>query len=269
MLARWKARLGTPPVYWWEPRGKPKHGFGRNFGDELNPWLFERIKGFTPRRAKPTSSGKTLAIGSVLHLAHPGDIVWGSGLNGKLRDDRGGIILPSAPAQVDFRAVRGPLTRDLLLQAGADVPPVYGDPALLLRQFVAPLADSERRGTLIIPHFTDYADTCAALPDDPDLRIMRVDAPVEAMVDAIHGSARVLTTALHGIIAAEALGVPVTFFRMRSVETLFKYEDYFAGTGRSLTAPPNGLQAALDGPTLPDWRVPEPLTRGLLETCPF
>lgn len=269
MFERWRARRATPPLYWWEPPRRSKHGFIRNFGDELNPWLFEQIKGFAPQRAKATHYGKTLAIGSILKIGCPGDIVWGSGLNGKLLDDQGNISLPPQPEKMDFRAVRGPLTRDLLLRAGADVPPIYGDPALLLSQFIPKRPNSERRGTLVLPHYSDFIATQLAMPDDPNIRLLRVDAPPLEIVEAINGSERVLTTALHGIIASEALQVPVTFFRMGSIEALFKYEDYFAGTGRSLTGPPMGLHSALDATPAPLWAAPPEHLVQLLESCPF
>lgn len=269
MLERWRARRSTPPLYWWKPPARTKHGFIRNFGDELNPWLFEQIKGFAPRKAKSTSRNKALAIGSVLHCGLPGDLIWGSGLNGKLLDKDGNIALPAHPEQLDYRAVRGPLTRELLLRAGADIPPIYGDPALLLDRYIPRRPDAERHGTLVLPHYTDYAAAVRNLPDDPGIRLLRIDAPQSEVTAAINASARVITTALHGIVVAEALGVPVTFFRMGSTEALFKYEDYFAGTGRSLAAPPSGLRNALDAEPLTLWQAPAHQMQQLLNACPF
>lgn len=265
----WWNRSEQRPLYWWQPSAGARHGFTSNFGDELNPWLYRHLTGKQAIQANQKTRKKILGIGSTLHAARPGDTVWGSGLNGKVRDDRGQIYLPPRLRKVDFRAVRGPLSRELLIRAGANVPEVFGDPALLLRKFIQPLPPEQRHGTLILPHYSDFEQTQLAMPDSPELRLLRIDAPVETVLQAINSSARVLTTALHGIIAAEALGVPVTFLRMGFVEDPFKYEDYFAGTGRSLNEPPTGLQVALDCETLPRWTVPDNLTERLLETCPF
>jgi pyruvyltransferase len=51
----------------------------------------------------------------------------------------------------------------------------------------------------------------------------------------------VLSSSLHGIIVAEAFGVPVRFVMPSGGESLFKYEDYYAGTGRTLIEAPSGF----------------------------
>lgn len=269
MLKPWWNRRGSPPLYWWRPAAGARHGFTSNLGDELNPWLYKHLTGQQAMLAKPRTKKKILGIGSILHAARPGDTVWGSGLNGKVRNDHGEIYLPPDLHKVEFRAVRGPLTRALLVQAGGDVPEVYGDPALLLSQFVQPLPPVQRRGTLILPHYSDHEQTLRELPDSPEIRVQRIDAPVETILEAINSSARVLTTALHGIVAAEALSVPVTFFRLGTKEDMFKYEDYFAGTGRSLDAPSQGLYPALQSSTLPPLYPVVELKQKMVDSCPF
>src|SRR5689334_3383682 len=95
------------PLFYWDAR--PQWGFS-NFGDVLSEELIERIVG---RKISIASSSfdenkKILAIGSIMNYAKEGDVIWGTGINGK------------SPAQayrftqLDVRAVRGPLTREFL-----------------------------------------------------------------------------------------------------------------------------------------------------------
>ena len=70
----------------------------------------------------------------------------------------------------------------------------------------------------------------------------------------------VVSSSLHGIVVAEAYGVPAVPVAS-STEPVFKYEDYYAGTGRELPAPAatwqDGLRAA-PAPPISHWS-PEPL----------
>ena len=86
-------------------------------------------------------------IGSVLQWTSSKDtIIWGSGcLNSK---DEGWSKVEK-PLRVC--AVRGPLTREVLLKHGIDCPPIYGDPVLLFpRYYTPPNFKSNKIG--IIPH---------------------------------------------------------------------------------------------------------------------
>ena len=42
----------------------------------------------------------------------------------------------------------------------------------------------------------------------------------------------ILASSLHGLIIAEAYGIPARYVRLSEEENLFKYRDYYAGTGR-------------------------------------
>ncbi|MDR0546427.1 MAG: hypothetical protein LBG77_02390, partial [Dysgonamonadaceae bacterium] len=135
-------------VYWW---GHGNDTFS-NFGDALNPVLIENLSGMNVAKAacskistllmmkkvfglvakrnswdelKLTFYGWTarkiiFAVGSVIQWnGHKKSIIWGSGL----------LYRDAYPQKCQVRAVRGPFTRERLLELGFDVPPVYGDPA--------------------------------------------------------------------------------------------------------------------------------------------
>ena len=242
-------------------------GIASNFGDELNRDLYRWITGKEPLKAASRTRGKVLAIGSVLHLAQPRDVVWGSGLNGKVKNAAGGIALPKHPDSIHFKAVRGPLTRKLLMEAGADVPEVYGDPALLVGHFVKPLA--ERRGTLVFPHFSDMAATLNQWSHPSETLIWNAQAPVESTIAAINASERVVTSALHGMVLADALGVPVVPMRIGTEESTFKYHDYWLGTEREPLEFVQGLNSALEANPVMAPALPENFLERLLASCPF
>ena len=201
------------------------HGEG-NWGDILTPLLVERLAGVRPRFSR--RGGKLLAAGSILHQARRNDIVWGAGL-----------LSPSmAPSRkiavtLDCRAVRGPLTRAALIELGASVPEVYGDPGLLAGRLFDVSGIAIRHPLGVVPHYTDLARTRAALPFD--LPIVDIRGGLETVVQQIAACAVVAASSLHGIIVAEALGRPVVWFKLGEEVWgwPFKFLDHFLATGRT------------------------------------
>lgn len=187
---------------------------------------------------------RLLTVGSILHLAQTGDVVWGSGRNGRLREEQHRF------GQLDVRAVRGPRTRDWLLDRGVDCPEVFGDPALLLpivRPDLVVLAGTKRHRVTFVPHIDDpWRQECHGL------RTISPRANVEKVLRAIVQSELVVATSLHAVIVAEAFGVPARSI-VNQAEPEFKFADYYLGTGR-----PNYVRAssipealALGGETAP------------------
>ncbi len=194
-----------------------------NFGDLLGPLVVEKLLAL---RSIPVASGRRarlLSVGSIIHLSQDGDTVWGTGVNGKMS-------LEGVPVNtLDIRAVRGPLTREVLGQYGADVPEIFGDPALLLPALfpeLVEMAHQKQHKLAVIPNLNETT----LVSDCPDYVNPRGDTL--SIVRRLITSEKIVSSSLHGIIIAEAFGVPCTFVQPRA-EPLFKYRDYFAGTGRS------------------------------------
>ena len=222
-----------PRVVHWNPRAAL--GTGRiltrikvgprvdNFGDLLGPHIVARVRaalGLGPERSR---SQRLLAVGSIMHLARDGDVVWGTGINGKMLQD--------AYPRLDVRAVRGPLTAARLRRGGVETPEVFGDPALLIPHL---WTDDElgiergSGGTVLVPNLHDR-DRFPADAVDPQ-------GDFVACVRAIASADLVVSSSLHGIVVAEAYGVPAVLVAS-STEPVFKYEDDYAGTGRQLPTP--------------------------------
>jgi len=207
-------------LFWWRSPA------GVNFGDYLSSVIVTKMAAdadcfLDEERPAPA---RLLAVGSILHFARDGDIVWGSGVNGKVPVER------HSYRHLDVRAVRGPLTRDFLLRRGIGVPEIFGDPALLIADLLATR----------FPGPAERTDPVAFVPNLHDLPSMQgwenVISPLDpwwSVVRRISRARHVISTSLHGLVVADAFGVPCTYLRLSEEENLFKYEDYVLGVGRS------------------------------------
>lgn len=231
---------------------KRKDG-GRNFGDDLSPLIVAAVTGRAVEHARLVDADLA-AIGSILDrvLRHRkwrllrGRLtplrLWGSGFISE-GPQRGAWGL--APL-----AVRGPLTRDRF--GLADGLPL-GDPGILCRDLVPELPRPSRAWG-VIPHFEDET---SPLVDALCERLGALRIPVSgddpvATLRAIAGCAGVVSSSLHGLIAADALGIPnwrVSFGRELKGGD-FKFRDYGLVIGRAAFA--STPSVAFDPRTAPD-----------------
>lgn len=246
----------SPHLFHWNPRSSPFSGrIGQriqvgerinNFGDLLGP---EVVRALVPTATSSVLSRplaplrpRLFSVGSVLHFTRTGDHIWGTGWNGKIPVDR------LRARRLRIHAVRGPLTRATLKSRGMAVPEIYGDPALLLPDLYPQLPrwrDSPRRGTAWLPNLNDTGISPAGM------RVIDPREPLWRVLEGIAVSDFVVASSLHGVILADALGIPARLV-LPQHEPLFKYEDYFEGTGRALQTPAATPEAAVDaGPHEP------------------
>ena len=231
---------------------KPRSG-ARNFGDHLSHVISaavarERGLTFDDETSRPR---RLLGVGSILHFAQDGDTIWGSGVNGK-------IALEEIRARsLDVRAVRGPKTAEVLRGFGIQVPEVFGDPALLLpHYFGARFRVEPVRDYIFIPNLNDLK-THGQLDN-----LVSPLSGWNRCVQAICSANLVLASSLHGIILADAFGVPARYVRLTETESQFKYDDYAQGTGRRALVPARSIAEAREmGGHEPIRFDPEPLIR--------
>ena len=217
-----------------------------NFGDLLGPEIVAAILAQRGIRSEDAvAERRLLSVGSVLRLAGDGDVVWGTGVNGKSLDQ------PYAFTTLDVRAVRGPLTREFLLGRGQDVPEVYGDPGLLTGLLWP--RETVRRpqwatGTLVVPNLNDWS----SYRRGPDVMDPRSDLPT--CIARIASADFVTGSSLHAIVLAESFGIPARFIASGH-EPAFKYEDYYLGSGRSGYHPARSIALAMElgGEVPPVW----------------
>lgn len=250
---------GEVKLFYWRPNGA-----ALNFGDHLSHVVVTKIladRGYLLEEAVATPK-RLLAVGSILHFARNNDVVWGSGVNGKVSTTEHQFT------QLDVRAVRGPCTCQFLNERGIYAPPVFGDPALLLPQlFPGRFERKSTRRRVIVPNLHDLPLISAA-PEE----IVSPHLPWNICVERILESDLVISSSLHGLIIAEAYGIPARLLRLSETENLLKYKDYIRGTGRSKLIYARSVEEAMsmEGMTPIQWN-PEALLRAFpqdLWQCP-
>lgn len=227
---------GKVPLIYWR--------IAPNFGDLLSPWLFERIVGKAVEpisgRVRPVAGFKLLkfywrqyrrktppnyvAIGSIMSRVRDNSQVWGSGSFGTEQACQ-------LNTRAKYFAVRGPLSRLLLLNAGAEVPEVYGDPALLCPLFFPDdVSKTHDIGLVLRWSEASWLQT----QGDEHVKIIDLGSyDVEGTLRDILSCRNILSSSLHGLIIADAYGIPNAFLRSASPKGgQFKFLDYFASVDK-------------------------------------
>lgn len=205
----------------------------KNWGDDINYWFLReiikspiRLYNESPvafRRNDPNY----LVIGSTISLlTKSSSIVWGAGCIDE-------SSLPAIPRKV--LAVRGPLTREVLLRHNVDCPEVYGDPALLLPlHYLSPPTKHYKVG--FIQHVSEKV---VALDGCHNISLSDYNYWTD-VIDEINKCDIIASSSLHGLIVAEAYGIPSVW--IENDELLggrFKFNDFFASVGKGGIEPIN------------------------------
>ena len=197
-------------VHWWRHPEKP----GGNFGDELNDYIL-RVLGIDFTRTPPSEADLVL-VGSVLeHLPSSG---WTGTVCGAGQLFEGSRV---DLTQATVLALRGKLTAERV--TGDLSGTVLGDPALLVPQGVRQFPAQYDLG--IVPHWSD--DTLAQR--FPYGRVINPNDPPTKVITQIAQCKRIISSSLHGIIVADAYGIPrqAELFPNAVAEGGdFKYRDY-------------------------------------------
>lgn len=203
------------------------------------------------------------AVGSILMTGFQDCTVWGTGLLDDIRNGIEGniaVLVNRMLRKLDVRAVRGPKTRNFLRSIGIDCPEVYGDPAILMPLFYSPNISKIKTEYLVINHYSKasvYGNMINLMTDD-----------YKYVIDKIASSKLVITGSLHGLILAEAYGVPVILMNDREDFSLFKYEDYYQSTGRYQFPVAKSIEEALE---MKPAQLPilDNLQKGLIKAFPY
>lgn len=240
-LKKWKINSKIKLVYWNFP----------NFGDQLSPFLVEKLTGKEIKYKSPyhictnwlqafrifiyymrkrefskistitfPSEHVLLSIGSILKFCSNNTIVWGSGFMSEEDSFKGGQIF----------AVRGEYTNVKLKRMGFGGCDVFGDPGLLI-PLVYPVFKETKFILGIIPHWKEvdfFKDEYSKTYKVIDL----LTKDVETVIDEIVSCKYILSTSLHGIIVAHAYGIPALWIKKGNIGTDgIKFKDYFSSVG--------------------------------------
>jgi pyruvyltransferase len=257
------ARFGKRSLYHWKP-SRAGHATGVNFGDELFPLIVARILGRAPRQAHsgPNVFARLLAGGSILEHARECDTVWGVG--SRLGE---GLRCRS----LDVRAVRGPLTHDVVRKSMGACPEVFGDPAILLPALFPEWEAAPVRGRIgFVPHHgADEKMYAGRLSSQ--MTLIRPDQEPSIVVKQILQCELVISSSLHGVIVAEAFEIPARWLAdYENAEPHMKYYDYYLSTNRSPRAARSIAEAErLGGEPLPGVAHTEALLAAFPRDLPF
>jgi len=213
--------------YYYDNGTKNNPEWSKNWGDIIGPTIVKHFsKSLNIQATSEKLEGKLVSIGSVMEAARPNDLIWGTGVI--MKNHR----LPYLK-RVNVFAVRGPNTRDYLRYLGHKVPEVYGDPALLYPQIYNPeIKQTHEWG--IIPHYTDIKHPTVQSLVDKGFKLIDICAGEKEFIDQLKSVKKVLSSSLHGLIAADAYGIPnarINLFN-KIMGGDFKFEDYALAVGR-------------------------------------
>ena len=215
--------------YWW--RGEP------NFGDLLCPIILEHFCGVSVGWSDPVDA-EIVSCGSVL------DLLPESGYSGIVAGS--GKLLEATALDLSQAAVwgvRGPMTLAGMILTDRDYRNMtFGDPGLLVSDLVNVERDLYDLGC--VPHVTDvelferevsrartynYPEPILINPADDPLTVIRM----------IGSCRKIISSSLHGIVTADAFGIPRRTEMFSAMWTnpheggTFKFQDY----GASLNQP--------------------------------
>ena len=224
-------------VYRW--RSPSQHG---NFGDEITLPIIERLFGLKAV-ASPMPAADLLGAGSILGgwakmspsrqllqrlLARRSrDLhVWGTGL-----------MLPGEikwPQRLHVHAVRGRLTASNL---GVDS--VLADPGILANLLIE--GPKHKQWSVgLVPHHADTDLVTRSVPIPSGWRVIDPEWPVDEVLANIAGCELLVSSSLHGLIAADSFGIPcVRLSTSRSIygASDFKFQDYASSRSAEFNEP--------------------------------
>lgn len=203
---------------WWSKGPVPG-----NLGDVLTPIIMSHF-GYELEWV-PIAQARFLGIGSIIRFARSDMTIFGSGAM-RMSDT------PSPKAR--YLAVRGPLTRQVVLRGGGRCPEVYGDPALLL-PLVHNTPVEKKYDIGLVPHYIDMDDVQVKNSSLPIINPLNANPLL--VVDQIRACRSIISSSLHGIIVAHAYGIPAAWVRLgnRLNGDDTKFRDHGLSVGIELT----------------------------------
>ena len=210
--------VGVMKAYWWT--GVP------NFGDALAPLLIGHFSGIETVWS-PISQASLVSIGSILeHLPMKWEgFILGSG---RLKENSNLDLSHAA-----ILGLRGPLSA-----RGVYGDFALGDPGILANELVGPQSKLYDLG--ILPHWrdTELVGRFTKLIRPPStIKIINPRHDPIEVVKQIGSCRRIVTSSLHGMIVADAFGIPRRVEISPSLDNEggdFKFRDYSASINTPL-----------------------------------
>jgi pyruvyltransferase len=197
--------------FWW-------YDNPANYGDILTPFILANLNlnyEFASRE-----KAEAIMVGSIAKWARPGMHVFGSGFIRQADE---------VSKNANWHWVRGPLSRQKIIDAGGTCSEVYGDPAFILPEIFG--GGSQLHDVGIVPHHVDYE---YAKQNHSDFHVINLLNPDVAETTCQITSCRaIISSSLHGLIVAHAYGIPAAWvqFSDKLHGDGLKFADHFASIG--------------------------------------
>lgn len=211
----------------------------QNFGDAISREVVSHVSGRDVRWANHGSC-EMYALGSLLksvagHQTSPREkgrkpFLWGTGAMASLPD-------LGFRRHVRVALLRGPVSAALMGREDR----VFGDPGLLIADALGETPDRQDViGLVPHMHFADDERLRAIAADNAAIKFIDVrDQDPLHVVREIASCAHVISQSLHGLVTADAFGIPNTWLDPAGIHggSLLKFHDYAAGIGRVMGTP--------------------------------
>ena len=249
-----------------------------NWGDDINFYVIPILTGkkifnysSIYRWIMASDENNYTCIGSLIDMfPDKKTVVWGSGVlcgDGPLKNIPEKIL-----------AVRGPESRKYLIDKGISCPEVFGDPALLLPLIYKPVVQKKYK-LGVIPILADVrnplVDRLINIGNGSVKFINMTDyGDWKSVIDDICSCDAIVSSSLHGLIVADAYGIPNARVKFSDSATGgdFKYDDYFESVSRCKKVPTlvtfeTEISELLS--LCSDWQPISFNHKPLLDSCPF
>jgi pyruvyltransferase len=214
-----------------------KSSYGKtNFGDAVNKVFWEIItnKNIITDKKKE----HYITTGSIMSKIQYNSIILGTGIISNRnslkhinKNDKKKL------KQIKCLSVRGPLTRNLLLEIGILCPENYGDPLILMPCIYDKYEDVQDNIVGIIPHYIDKknnnVDILVKNLENNGYKTIIIDIEVGSnytkLINNINKCKYIISSSLHGIIMGLVYKKKTIFleFSNRVIGNRFKFYDFF------------------------------------------
>ena len=207
-----------------------------NFGDAVNNIFWNKItnKNINYKSIKNNNYYKNIhfiTTGSIMHLLNNKSIILGTGC---ISDD---IKYIPKYKPIVVISVRGPLTRNVLLNNGINCPEIYGDPLIMMPCIYDKYKSIKDNVIGIIPHYKDKNNKLINILkknlENNNLTVKIIDINIgsnyKKLIDEINNCKYIISSSLHGIIMGVVYNKKTIFleFSNKVIGNKFKFYDFF------------------------------------------
>lgn len=171
-----------------------------NFGDDINPWFWEKAFGLNVAATQEKNESVLLGIGTLINDLLPKAAtihILGSGAGY-------GNTIPSVKDNWIVHFVRGPLTAKRI---GVDTSKVITDPVILLYDWIEKASVKHYKHSFM-PHYAINSIKLKRAVERAGIHYISPSDKRDDVIDQVNRSENLITSAMHGSILAEALRVP-------------------------------------------------------------